>query len=113
MLNSEKKKEKTINKVLDRLDALLGSPTLQKMNKKLPKDGIEAIVCNDGIVLLNLDKEGWAVSMIKDAVKVDFSLNLTAEEMQEFNGGSGLRERYFPYSLGGGVWCGKGNFLQL
>lgn len=97
MFNSGKRKEKIINKVADRLKILLATPTLQKMDKKLPKDGVEAIVCNDGIVLLNLDKKGFAVSMIKDAVKVEFSLNLTAEEMQEFNGGSGLRERYFPY----------------
>lgn len=97
MLNSEKRKEKIINKAVGRLKSLLGTPTLQKMDKKLPKEGIEAIVCNDGLVILNLTSKGFGVSMIKFTVPVDFNLDLTEEEMQDFNGGIGLRERCFPY----------------
>lgn len=98
-------KKKRMDKVLDRLDALLGALASQETRKKLPKEGAEAIVCNDGVVLLNLSREGYAISMIKDVVKANFNLNLTAAEMQEFNGGGkGLKERFFSYNVEGTQW---------
>lgn len=98
-------KKKRMDKVLDRLDALLGALALQEKSKRLPKEAAEAIVCNDGVVLLNLSKDGYAISMIKDVVKIDFNLALTAAEMQEFNeGGKGLKERFFSYDVEGTQW---------
>ncbi len=95
-INRGKKKMKN-DKPVCRLDRLLSVLKQQHPDKELTAEGVEAIVCNDGIVLLNLNSKGFGVSMIKLSVPVDFNLDLTEEEMQDFNGGSGLRERFFPY----------------
>lgn len=95
-INRGKKKMKS-DKSMCRLDRLLSVLRQQHPDKELAAEGVEAIVCNDGLVILNLTSKGFGVSMIKFTVPVDFNLDLTEEEMQDFNGGVGLRERYFPY----------------
>lgn len=95
-INRGKKKMKS-DKSMCRLDRLLSVLKQQHPDKELVAEGVEAIVCNDGLVILNLTSKGFGVSMIKFTVPVDFNLDLTEEEMQDFNGGAGLRERYFPY----------------
>ena len=63
----------------------------------LPDAGVEAVICNDGVVLFDTEKDGAGIMLIKCFRTIPFSLNLTLEEMQEFNGGEGVRERYFTY----------------
>ena len=89
-----------INKALTRFKRLLDTLQLQGVEKELQAEGVQVIICNDGVVLLNLEKGGFGVCLVKGVVKVDFSLGLTCEEIKQFNGGSGLRERYFPYREG-------------
>lgn len=63
----------------------------------LPVEGLEAVICNDGVVIFDTEKSGAGIFLVKHFRTVPFSLNLTLEEMQEFNGGAGIRERYFTY----------------
>lgn len=64
----------------------------------LPADALVGVVCEDGIVLLDLDKKGYKVCMVKEYLKLpDFWLNLTDEQMSEFNGDKGISTRYFSY----------------
>jgi hypothetical protein len=74
-----------------RIQRLLGIMKSEAVN--LPVEGLEAVICNDGVVIFDMEKDGAAISMIKYFRTVPFSLNLTLEEMQKFNGGAGLRER--------------------
>lgn len=61
-------------------------------------DNLFGVVCDDGIILLNFESKGWGVCMIKKHILLpDFKLKLTEEQMQEYNGGKGVRERVYPY----------------
>ena len=66
--------------------------------EKLSDDALTAIECDDGVVVLSLDKDGYGVFMIKDQIRLpDFWLRLTEKQMQEFNGGKGIRDRFLFY----------------
>ena len=87
------KKMKT-DKQLCRLSSLLDN--LLESNSDLPTEGVEAVICEDGVVVFNINAKGSEIFMVKNIRKADFSLNLTEEEMQEFNGGASS-VRYFPH----------------
>lgn len=66
--------------------------------EQIPKDATVGVLCDDGLVLLDLDKKGFGVCMVKSFFRLpDFRLNLTEDQMIEFNGGKGIRKNYFPY----------------
>lgn len=61
-------------------------------------DNLLGVVCDDGIILLNFESKGWSVCMIKNSIALpDFRLNLTEDQMQEYNGGKGIKERFYLY----------------
>lgn len=80
--------DKQLDKVKDLLDVLLES------KEEFPTDGAKAVICDDSIVIFGISIDQTDIMMIKDTCKVNFSMNLTEEEMQEFNGGKGLSVRY-------------------
>lgn len=66
--------------------------------ENITTDNLYGVVCDDGIILLNFESKGWGVCMVKNYVTLpDFKLNLTEEQMQEFNGGKGIRGRSYQY----------------
>lgn len=73
---------------------------LQEMKNEaidLPCEGLEVVICNDGAVLFDVGKDGAGVMLIERFRTIPFSLNLTPEEMREFNGGAGLQARFMGY----------------
>lgn len=65
---------------------------------ELPPDALVAVECDDAVVVLSLESKGYAVFMIKDQIKLpDFKLRLSADQMQEFNRGAGIRSRFLWY----------------
>lgn len=91
-----KKKNKVFNKCLDALDKALGKLAEQDKRPML-SEHLQAIVCEDGVILIDMDPKGYGICLLKDYQTLDTSLGLTEAEMQEFNGGRGLKSRYFPY----------------
>lgn len=89
------KKSKPSDMEYSRLKRLLDELIYKKI--ELPEEGMKAVVCNDCIAIFNLDKEGYSVTLVPAYDTVSFDLNLTPKEMEEFNGGSGLRGRYFRF----------------
>ena len=66
---------------------------------------VEAIVCDDCVVILDWREDGSRFTLLDKVHKLNFSMNLTPKEMQDFNGGTeGLRQRFFPV---GGSKCKK------
>ena len=81
-----------------RLERMLRELGARGEVKSLSPDSLVAVECDDAVVILSLEKGGYAVFMVKDQIKLpDFRLNLTAEQMQEFNGGKGIRDRFLWY----------------
>lgn len=91
-----KKKNKGYNKSIDALDRALGK-LAERDKRPMLSEHLQAIVCEDGIILIDMDPKGYGICLLRDYQTLDFKLGLTEAEMQEFNGGIGLRDRYFPY----------------
>lgn len=89
------KRSKPSDMEYSRLKRLLDELGYKKV--ELPVVGVKAVVCNDCIVIFDLAEEGYSVTMIPEYSTVGFDLNLTPKEMEEFNGGSGMRGRYFKF----------------
>ncbi len=92
MFDMNKKSKMKSDKQLCRLTRLLD--VLMESAEEFPTDGAKAVICDDGVVIFGISKYQTDIMMIKDTCKVNFSMNLTEEEMQEFNGGKGLSVRY-------------------
>lgn len=66
---------------------------------------VEAVVCDDCVVILDWREDGSRITLLDKVHRLNFSINLTPKEMQDFNGGAeGLRQRFFPI---GGIKCRK------
>lgn len=75
---------------------------IREMNERdsspLHTGDLLAVECDDGVVVLSLEEKGFSVFMVKEKINLpDFRLNLTEVEMQEFNGGRGIRSRFMFY----------------
>lgn len=75
---------------------------MREMNERdsspLHTGDLLAVECDDGVVVLSLEEKGFSVFMVKEKnLFPDFRLNLTEVEMQEFNGGRGIRSRFMFY----------------
>ena len=92
MIIFRRKSKMESDKQILSLDKLLEE--LLKKGVDLPVEGTEAVICNDGVVLFDINHKGAGICMVKNQRAIDFNLNLTEEEMQEFNGGKELGERY-------------------
>lgn len=70
---------------------------VKETGKPLKASNVEAIICNDCVVILDVKGEGESVSIcvLKDFRTIPFSLNFTPEQIERFNGGSGVRLRNF------------------
>lgn len=102
MAKKELKYFKRFNKLHDditycRLERMIRE-LAERGYEKIPKDALVAVECDDDVVVLSLDKGGYGVFMIKDQIRLpDFRLRLTEKQMQEFNGGEGIRDRFLFY----------------
>ncbi len=56
----------------------------------------KAIVCNDCVVIVQVEEKGFTVQIIPTYSTLSFDLNLTPEEIKNFNGGDGS-VRYFKF----------------
>ena len=66
--------------------------------ENITTDNLYGVVCDDGIIILNFEDKGWSVCMVKNYTTLpDFRLNLTEEQMREYNGGKGIKGRFYQY----------------
>lgn len=64
---------------------------------------VEAIVCEDGVVIVDMRPEGNYFSLISRVHREYFWLNITPEEMMKFNGATDmLAQRFFKARDEGG-----------
>lgn len=78
--------------IMDKTDAFF---------EALEKAGIEftggqtAIVCNDGVVLVNVDEdEGVNAIFCNNKVEFDYELGITPEDVEQFNTVAGILEEF-------------------
>lgn len=65
---------------------------------ELPRHGVKAVICADGVLIFDTCERGWVkISMINEFEQMDFNLNLNVEEMEDFNGGEGVKQRAYPW----------------
>ncbi|GEM_PF-4081295 len=76
---------------------------IKRMLDEMQRQGVEilqgvpkAIVCNDRVVIIQAEEKGFTVQIIPAYSTLSFDLNLTPEEIKNFNGGDGS-VRYFKY----------------
>lgn len=93
----EKRKKLKDDMVYCRLERMLREMAERGYNLNTT-DSPVGIVCDDGIILLSFEDKGWRACMVRNYLTLpDFSLRLTAEQMQEYNGGKGIKARSYKY----------------
>lgn len=81
-------------RIQNRVEAFLD--TILENGIELPMEGVKAVICEDGVILFDVQKGGTALYLIKHFETLPFELNLSLADMTEFNGGSGLRGSFYP-----------------
>lgn len=70
---------------------------VKETEKAIKTPSVQAVICNDCVVVMDIRDEGEDVrmSVIKDFRTIPFNLNFSPEQVEKFNGGSGLSMRKF------------------
>lgn len=77
--------------IMDKTDAFFEA--LQKAGVEFTS-GQTAIVCKDGVVVVNVDEDGVGAIFCNNKVEFDYELGITPEDVEQFNTVAGILEEY-------------------
>lgn len=77
--------------IMDKTDAFFEA--LQKAGVEFTS-GQTAIVCKDGVVVVNVDEDGVGAIFCNNKMEFDYELGITPEDVEQFNTVAGILEEY-------------------
>lgn len=77
--------------IMDKTDAFFEA--LQKAGVEFTS-GQTAIVCKDGVVVVNVDEDGVDAIFCNNKIEFDYELGITPEDVEQFNTVAGILEEY-------------------
>lgn len=77
--------------IMDKTDAFFEA--LQKAGVEFTS-GQTAIVCKDGVVVVNVDEDGVGAIFCNNKIEFDYELGITPEDVEQFNTVAGILEEY-------------------